>query len=402
MNQQITLRARPHEGQRVVHNSRARFRVLDAGRRWGKTRLGVMECMDVANRGGVAWWVSPSYKMSEVGWRPLRKLAGRIPGVDVSLVERRVTFPSGGSVTVRSADNPNSLRGEGLDFLVMDECAFIGEDAWLEALRPTLSDRKGRALFISTPKGRNWFWHIYQRGLKGGEWQSFQYQTRTNPFIDPGEIEEARKTLPERVFLQEYEAVFLEDGGGVFRRVQEAATAQRVEGWQEERQYVAGVDVASLEDFTVVSVLDVEANALVFVDRFNRVDYTVLEDRLHALYKRFKMDAMQVEINSIGQGVVDHLQGRGMTIIPFTTTSATKQAIVQDLVSAFEHGNIRILPDQGLINELLSFEAVRNKSGSFSYSAPDGLHDDYVMSLAIAWNAIGRRVTTIEDPFAGW
>jgi hypothetical protein len=398
----VTVNAAPHAGQKAVHDCPARFRVLDAGRRWGKTRLGVMECIDVANRGGIAWWVSPTYKMSEVGWRPLRQIASRIPGADVSLAERRVTFQHGGSVTVRSSDSPNSLRGEGLDFLVMDECAFITEDAWLEALRPTLSDRKGKALFISTPKGRNWFWNVYQRGLSGGEWASFQFPTRSNPYIDPSEIEEARRTLPERVFLQEYEAVFLEDGGGVFRRVQEAATSQPVESWQEGRQYVAGVDVASLEDFTVVSVLDVEANALVYLDHFNRVDYTLLEGRLDALYKRFKMDAMQIEVNSIGQGVVDHLQNRGMHIIPFTTTNATKQAAIQDLVSAFEHGNIKILNDPGLINELLSFEATRNKSGSFSYSAPDGLHDDYVMSLAIAWNAIGRRTTIIDDPFAGW
>src|SRR5512133_604090 len=107
-----TVKASPHPGQLEEHNSTARFRVLDAGRRWGKTRLGVMECIDAAAKGGTAWWVSPTYKMSEVGWRPLRSMCSRIPGVEVSLADRRVNFPRGGSVTIRSADNPNSLRGE--------------------------------------------------------------------------------------------------------------------------------------------------------------------------------------------------------------------------------------------------------------------------------------------------
>lgn len=400
--QTVVINASPHPGQRVVHDCPARFRVLDAGRRWGKTRLGVMECLDAANSGGTAWWVSPTYKMSEVGWRPLRRMASRIPGVSVSLAERRVEFPNGGSVTVRSSDNPNSLRGEGLDFLVMDECAFVAEDAWIEALRPTLADRKGRALFISTPKGRNWFWKVFQRGLEGGEWAAFQYPTRSNPYIDPDEIEAARRTLPERIFLQEFEAVFLEDGGGVFRRVQEAATAHPIDAAQPGRQYVAGVDVAALEDFTVVSVLDVQSSEMVHLDRFNRLDYTALEDRLHAVYQRYRLDAMQIEINSIGQGVMDHLHKRGMKIIPFTTTNATKDAIVQDLQSAFEHGNIRILDNRILIDELLSFEATRNKSGTWSYSAPDGMHDDCVMALAIAYNAISRRPMIIDDPFSDW
>jgi len=90
-------------------------------------------------------------------------------GAEVRKVDRQIILPMGGEVTVRSADDPDSLRGEGLDFVVMDECAFMQENAWIEALRPALSDRQGRAMFISTPKGRNWFWRIWQRGLDDGE-----------------------------------------------------------------------------------------------------------------------------------------------------------------------------------------------------------------------------------------
>jgi len=379
------INAKPHAGQLEVHNSDARFKVLSAGRRWGKTRLGVNECLDVAAQGGRAWWVSPSYKTSEVGWRPLRQIVRKIPGAEIRLVDRVVNFPGGGFVAVRSADNPDSLRGEGLDFVVMDECAFMQKEAWTEAIRPALSDRQGKVLFISTPKGRNWFWEIYQRGVSGEEgWQSWTFPTANNPYIAKEEIDAAKRDLPEMIFRQEYLAEFIDDAGGVFRRVQEAAVLEPKE-YEEGKQYIAGVDVAASVDFTVVSVLDAESKDQVYLDRFNRVDYPVLIDRMEAIYHRYHMTSMVVESNSIGRPVIDELVTRGLNIIPFTTTSATKQSIIQNLQAAFENGQIRILNYPVLIGELLSFESKRNASGGFSYSAPDGMNDDCVMSLAIAW-----------------
>jgi len=379
------INAKPHAGQLEVHNSGARFKVLSAGRRWGKTRLGVNECLDVAAQGGRAWWVSPSYKTSEVGWRPLRQIARKISGAEIRLVDRVVNFPGGGFVAVRSADNPDSLRGEGLDFVVMDECAFMQREAWTEAIRPALSDRQGKVLFISTPKGRNWLWEIYRRGVSGEEgWQSWTFPTANNPYIAKEEIEAAKRDLPEMIFRQEYLAEFIDDAGGVFRRVQEAAVLEPKE-YEEGKQYIAGVDVAASVDFTVVSVLDAESKDQVYLDRFNRVDYPVLIDRLEAVYHRYHMTSMVVESNSIGRPVIDELVIRGLNIIPFTTTSATKQSIIQNLQAAFENGQIRILNNPVLIGELLSFESKRNASGGFSYSAPDGMNDDCVMSLAIAW-----------------
>ena len=383
-----TIDALPHPGQLEVHNSEARFKVLSAGRRWGKTRLGVNECLDAASKGGRAWWVSPSYKTSEVGWRPLRQIARRIPNAEVRLVDRMVTLPGGGFVAVRSADNPDSLRGEGLDYVVMDECAFMQKEAWTEAIRPALSDRQGKALFISTPKGRNWFWEAYQRGVREEEgWQSWTFPTSSNPYIETSEIEAAKRDLPEMIFRQEYLAEFIESDGGVFRRVQEAAVLSPQEP-QAGRQYVAGVDVASSVDFTVVSVLDAESKEMVYMDRFNRVDYPVLIDRLESVYSRYGLTSMVVEANSIGRPVIDELVSRGLAIIAFTTTSATKQSIIQGLQASFENAQIKIVNDPVLVGELLSFESKRNPSGGFSYSAPAGMHDDCVMSLAFAWNAI--------------
>lgn len=219
--QTIVINASPHDGQRQVHEALhdGRVVVLDSGRRWGKTRLGVNECLDAAARGGRAWWVAPSYKVAAVGWRPLQDIGERI-GAEVRRVDRQVTLPSGGWVQVRSADDPASLRGEGLDLVVVDEAAHISkfEEAWKQALRPALSDRKGKALFISTPKGFNHFYELYRDCDSRDDWQAFQFPSWTNPYLDADEIEDAKRDLPDLVFRQEYGAEFVQLAGALFRR----------------------------------------------------------------------------------------------------------------------------------------------------------------------------------------
>ena len=382
-----------HHAQYIINSCDSRFRVVSAGRRFGKTRLAVLECLAVANEGKRAWWISPTYKMSNVGWRPLRQMASRIPGAVIRKAEREVVIPGGGLVAVRSADNPDALRGEGLDFVVMDEAAYIMPEAWIEAIRPALSDRLGRALFISTPRGRNWFWDIHRKGGVEPDWSSFTYPTSANPFMPAGEIEAARAELPEIIFRQEYLAEFVDSEGAVFRRVHDAARLEPRE--PQPGQYVGGVDVAASVDYTVITVLDAQTKEMVAIDRFNRVDYPVLEDRIAACYAKWGLTGMVIEANSIGQGVIDHLQNRGMNIIPFTTTNATKHGIIQSLQSAFEHGQIKIIDDPVLVGELLSFESKKTNSGNFTYSAPEGQHDDCVMSLALAWYAVDRAQPVI-------
>jgi predicted phage terminase large subunit-like protein len=211
----LTLEAQFHEGQIEVIENPARFKVLAAGRRWGKTRLGVSKCLQVGLQGGRAWWVAPTYPMAMEGWRPLRRMAYEIPGAEVSQVDKEVRLTGGGLIQVRSADDPQRLRGAGLDFLVMDEAAFIKPDAW-EVLRPALADRRGGALFISTPKGiDNWFHRLYDEPGEG--WATFQFPTTANPYIDPDEVEAARPELGSLIFAQEYEAQFVTMGGTMFR-----------------------------------------------------------------------------------------------------------------------------------------------------------------------------------------
>lgn len=385
--QAIRINVKPHQGQKTVHNHPARFKVLAAGRRWGKTRLGVNECLDVAARGGRAWWVAPSYKMSEVGWRPVRRIGAKI-GAEIRRADRQIRLRNGGEVTIRSADNPDSLRGEGLDFLVFDECPYAKEEAWLEALRPSLSDRLGNALFIFTPKGRNWVWRLFLQGQDDSDdtIKSWQFPTADNPFIAPQEIETAKSNLPERIFQQEYLAEFIEDAGTVFRRVMDAATATELQSG--EGQYVFGVDWGKHNDFTVISVLDTDSSEQVYLDRFNQIDYQVQIGRLKALYEKFRPYSIIAESNAMGEPIIEQLQRDGLPVQSFKTTNQSKGQAIEALALAFERGEIKILPDPVQLGELQAYELERLPSGLTRYNAPDGLHDDTVMALALAWQAI--------------
>lgn len=389
MQMTVTL-PKLHSGQRQVWECAARFNVLACGRRWGKTRLGALRCVTTGLRGGRAWWVAPSYPMSTVGWRLIKYLSRQISGMDKREVDRLIVYPGGGEVQVKSADNPDSLRGEGLNFLIMDECAFIKEMAWAEALRPALSDRRGGAMFISTPKGRNWFWRLWQMGQDPHqtEWHAWRFPTADNPYILPSEIEAARQLLPERIFAQEYLAEFLEDSGSVFRHVMDAATATEQAEAQEGHEYVIGVDWGKHNDFTVLAVIDGTTHGMAYMDRFNQIDYQLQIGRLRAVVDRFRPTSIVAELNAMGEPLVEQLSREGMPVIGFTTTNASKMQVIDALSLAFEQSDLRILPDPVLIGELQAYEMERLPSGVFRYNAPEGMHDDTVMALALSWHAI--------------
>ena len=297
--------------QQIIAEHPARFKVVACGRRWGKTTLGLAMASAVAQAGGRVWWVAPTYGLAFHPWRALR-LAHRDIWEAKLESERHIDLPGGGSLTVKSADDPDTLRGVGLDFVVLDEAAFLSEETWTAVIRPALSDRNGRALMISTPRGRNWFWQAYLRGQDPfhTEWHSWTYPTGANPLILPQEIEEARALLPERVFRQEYLAEFVEDGGTVFRNAAQAATASPQDRAQAGHRYIMGVDLARRVDFTVCAVIDLSLDppALVYLDRFNQIDWQFQIQRIAALAERFGVEQIMVDQTGVGDPVVEQLR----------------------------------------------------------------------------------------------
>ncbi len=386
--------------QRAIARHRARFKVVACGRRWGKTTLGLVIATQAALEGRRVWWVAPTYGLAFHPWRAI-KAALAEEWTFKSEAERHIDLPGGGFLTVKSADDPDSLRGVGLDLVVVDEAAFIAEEAWTAALRPALSDRRGSALLISTPRGRNWFYHAYQRGLDrhNRAWHSWRYPTAKNPQIPRAEIEEAHGLLPEAIFRQEYEAEFLAEGGEVFRNVRAAATAPTDAAPIAGHRYLMGVDFGRYRDFTALAVLDADAQpaaAMVALERFGAVSWSVQRGRIAALARRWDVCAILAEANAMGEPNIEALRREGLPIAGFTTTAFSKPPLIEALVKAIEEGEVRLLPDAVLLGELEAYAYTTDRyTGRTRYAAPPGLHDDTVMALALAWRLVASPRLTL-------
>ena len=211
-----------------------------------------------------------------------------------------------------------------------------------------------------------------------------------NPSIPFAEIERLYATMSERVFRQELLAEFIEDGAGVFRGVMQAATAERQDGPRGGATYVGAVDWALSTDFTVLTIMDATNRAAVYIDRFNGVDYSLQRQRIAAACERFHVASVLAEENAMGKPNNDELRRMGLPVRDFTTTNASKAELIEGLAAAFERGQIRIPNDQTLIAELQAYSAERLPGGMTRYSAPDGMHDDMVVSLALANYAAGK------------
>ncbi len=206
---------RLHSGQLRALSSLRRFAVIVAGRRWGKTRLASTISIERALRGKRVWWVAPVYDLARAGWDDITFLASQIPGITLRKADRAISFPGGGEIWVRSADRPHNLRAFGIDLLVLDEAAFLRHDTWNTVLRPSLADRGGSAIMISTPAGKNWFYEVAMRAKEGKlpDWSFYTAPTWDNPLIPDAEIKEMEMTMPRRSFLQEIAAQFLDQEG---------------------------------------------------------------------------------------------------------------------------------------------------------------------------------------------
>jgi Terminase large subunit, T4likevirus-type, N-terminal/Terminase RNaseH-like domain len=212
-----------HPAQVSIQQSQARFKVLVCGRRFGKTTIALDSLCSVLLKGQSAAYFAPTYRMGAEVWREAKRVLAPLIR-DWNEHEWRMELATGGVLECWSLANGSAetVRGRKYHLVVMDEAAlFDSAEVWHGAIRPLLTDYAGRALFASTPRGRNWFWQLYLQGLNPDwpEWEVWQFPTGANPHIAETEIEAARQGMPERFFRQEYEAVFLDDGGVVFRNV---------------------------------------------------------------------------------------------------------------------------------------------------------------------------------------
>ena len=204
--------------QKTVADCQKRFRTLVTGRRFGKTTLAIRElCYHARTPDQTCWYVAPSYRQSkQIVWEQLKARLFKLNWIKrANEAELTITLKNNSKICLRGADNADSLRGVGINFLVMDEVASIPQEAWTEVLRPTLSDTQGKALFCGTPKGiGNWLYDLYQNNDEN--WEGFQFTTLDGGFVPQEEIESARKDLDKVTFTQEYEGTFQTYSGVIF------------------------------------------------------------------------------------------------------------------------------------------------------------------------------------------
>lgn len=207
-----------HPGQQEILASPARFKVVPCGRRFGKTLYGSCIAIKSGLEGRRVWWVAPDYPRAKIGWNMMMELTAPIPGRIVRRMDKVIEFPGGGWVQLKSGKDPESLRGESLDGVVLDEAADIQRTVWFDSLRPALSDRQGWGLILGSPKGRgNLLYELSLMATKDPDnWETIVMPTWKNPYIVAEEIEQARRDSPERTFRQEYGAEFVGFEGRVY------------------------------------------------------------------------------------------------------------------------------------------------------------------------------------------
>lgn len=390
----------PHQGQAKVKREARRYNCVVSGRRWGKSLMGIeLVAETVLGKtpipGYPAAWFSPTYKMLSDIWREMKLMLHPVTQ-KVSEQEHRIELITGGVLDMWSLDDPNSARGRHYKRVVIDEAAMIRylETAWTHVIRPTLADLEGDAYFFSTPKGLNYFYTLYQNQDKDPDkWAHWKFPTGSNPFIKKSEIEEMRLMLPTRVFQQEILAEFISDGS-YFQNIDGAATVEKPETPEEHKGHyiVIGVDWALSEDFTVYAVGCRDCNRVVDWDRFNQIDFTYQRERLYSIAERWNVAGVLPERNSIGEPNIELIMervnvfrgpddGRG-----FYTTATSKPALIQGLANALEHSDFKVPTEAA--DELRAYQVELSTAGHPKFGAPQGLHDDWVIALALCWRAM--------------
>jgi len=398
-----------HPKQQEIFDSDARFKIVSCGRRFGKTYLAAYEILLKSGfivPDGVSWVVSPRYKQTMIMWRKLKTIIPKQLVQDVREGDKYIELTNGHQLWAMSADDPDSLRGEGLDFVVIDEAAMVKEIAWTEALQPALMDKLGKAMVISTPKGLNWFYDLFLSGVSEdplyAEFESFQFSSYDNPFLDPNEIERLRLKLPPHVYKQEILAEFLSGAGEVFPEpqwVEEVPYADLppLDGYS---FYVAGLDLASIVDYTVHSIFRytekegfVEMRE-VFRQRFQGA-WDLQIPQIRRAQQAFGNPPCFCDTQGLGEPVVSRLGLAGVNVRRINVSSSMKPQLISNLIFLMNQRIIKVIYDKTVEDEYTRYSFTQNEAGHIRYSAPQKSHDDIVMSHALAAWAIHSIAPTI-------
>jgi hypothetical protein len=390
----------PHDNQLKVHqsinNEPYKYYILNIGRQWGKSLLATNQllywCFNQDNTATA--WVSPIYKQAKRVFDDIDRAFGNNQQIFKKKDATNLTmqFINNSTIQFFSAERYDNIRGFTFDYLVCDEFAFMDEEAWTEVLRATVLVRGKKVLLISTPKGKNHFYRMFNLDGINDQYKSFRMTSYDNPIINPTEIDDARYTLPEHVFKQEYLAEFIDGGAGLFNGIitnEESAKTDR---------YYAGVDIGRVDDYTVISIFN-DRGQQVFIERFRHDSWANISRKVAEIINRYDAFTL-VEVNSIGDAVFEQIKNHCNNppyVNPFVTTSKSKNDIIERLSVAVQNKEVTFRNTDWLLKEFDIFTFEFNpKSKSIRYAAPSGFHDDGVMATAIAFEALKSKKTAGE------
>lgn len=374
-----------------VINNPARFKVIVWHRKAHKTTLAVNELIRWANAiPGTYWYVAPFYgEAKDTIWLDPQMLQKYCPP---EIWDKRnnselyIPFPNGSILHLKGADNPDSLRGPNPRGVILDEYATMKPEIWSGIIQPIMTaNPNGWTWFMGTPKGKNDLWVKLQYALDNTNWFSSILKASESGIITSDSLEEAKRTSTEAFYAQEYECSFNEGAGAFFRRTRENLY-DRNSTLPEYGDFQLGVDLAKYQDFTVLTPFNLNTFRAYPQDRFNQIDWNLQKARIEATALRFKA-RVKIDATGVGDPVVEDLKARGLNIADEDAvkfTEASRMNLLNNLAMLIEQDKIELPNDEGLLTELESFQYSLTPTGKIKVAAPETMHDDRVMSLALA------------------
>jgi phage terminase large subunit-like protein len=378
---------KPHDNQRTIHDAinhgHEKYYALNIGRQFGKTMLGINQLLywAINDKGCKIAWVTPVYKQGKKVFSEMERATSASGLFSFNRSDLMITG-FGSTIEFFSGERPDNIRGNTFDYMVVDEMAFTRPELWDEVLSATVLVKGKKIIFISTPKGKNHFHRLCMQPNYDDRYAYFHFTSYDNPMIDPRELEERKRSLPDIVFRQEYMAEFIDNASGIFKNVSNCIKA----GVKTAKMY-GGLDIGRADDYTVLTILNQDGQ-MVSAHRWRHDEWSKIIEKVATIIKQYNATTL-VEVNNQGDVFYEMLQSRCKNLIhPFVTSSKTKPIIIEDLAVAFEQESISIINEQWLIDELENYSYIYNpNTRNVTYSAPSGLHDDGVISTALAWHS---------------
>ncbi len=384
-------------GQIAVRDSLARFKIVFAGRRWGKSRYALAELLACALPGGRSWWVWPVRDQALEAWEELVEMAGHLDGVEIWETKKRMKFPGGGYIWIKSADNPATLRGGGLDLCVIDEFEYIryGEKLFAEVIRPALADRQGDCIMMSSAAGFSYLYDMANKAEDMTHWEAWRFPTWSSPFVEPEEVALLKEEMDDDVFRREIACETISAEGSVFGNVYRFEKGTAIEVPELEVEYAAGLDLARLSDYTAVSISKwgYERREQASLTRWRMMHWDDICDDVVDLLVLFHVTYLVIDTTGIGdvlaEKVIDELEEKidyDIEIVQYVFSGRSKTRLVRSLRWSLNKGKYIILDDKKLIGELQDFKGKKNaQTMHISYEAEHG-NDDLVIATALdAW-----------------